>query len=119
MDRGAWRATVHRVAKGWTRLKRFSRQARKERREGLGGEGVTCALLWQGGDHGWCRGWSRVRQPVRLEGWLPGPCHTLGTLAVFPEFSLVVCFLQPIVSLSASKELASGNPSTLGLQVQA
>ena len=21
MDRGAWRATVHRVAKGWTRLK--------------------------------------------------------------------------------------------------
>ena len=56
---------------------------------------------------------------MRLEGWLPGPCHTLGTLAVFPEFSLVVCFLQPIVSLSASKELASGNPSTLGLQVQA
>ena len=24
MDRGAWQATVHRVAKSWTRLKRFS-----------------------------------------------------------------------------------------------
>lgn len=48
---------------------------------------------------------------MRLEGWLPGPCHTLGTQAVFPEFSLVVCFLQPSVSLSASKELASGNTS--------
>ena len=24
MDRGAWRATVHRVAKSWTRLKRLS-----------------------------------------------------------------------------------------------
>ena len=24
MDRGAWRATVHRVAKSWTRMKRLS-----------------------------------------------------------------------------------------------
>ena len=24
MDRGAWRATVHKVAKSWTRLKRLS-----------------------------------------------------------------------------------------------
>ena len=24
MDRGAWRATVHRVAKSWTQLKRLS-----------------------------------------------------------------------------------------------
>ena len=24
MDRGAWRATVHRIAKSWTRLKRLS-----------------------------------------------------------------------------------------------
>lgn len=38
---------------------------------------------------------------------------------VFPEFSLVVGFLQPSVSLSASKELATGNTSTLGLQEQA
>ena len=27
MDRGAWRATVHRVTKSWTRLKRLSMQA--------------------------------------------------------------------------------------------
>ena len=27
MDRGAWRATVHRVAKSWTRMKRLSTQA--------------------------------------------------------------------------------------------
>ena len=27
MDRGAWQATVHRVAKSWTRLKQFSRLA--------------------------------------------------------------------------------------------
>ena len=26
IDRGAWQATVHRVAKSWTRLERFSRQ---------------------------------------------------------------------------------------------
>ena len=26
MDRGAWGATVHRVAQSWTRLKRLSRQ---------------------------------------------------------------------------------------------
>ena len=26
MDRGAWQATVHRVAKNWTRLKTFSRK---------------------------------------------------------------------------------------------
>ena len=26
MDRGAWRAIVHRVAKSWTRLKRLSMQ---------------------------------------------------------------------------------------------
>ena len=29
MDRGAWWATVHRVAKSWTRLERFSRQGSK------------------------------------------------------------------------------------------
>ena len=28
MDRGAWRATVHRVAKSWTRLKRLSTRGR-------------------------------------------------------------------------------------------
>ena len=28
MDREAWRATVHRVAKNWTRLKRLSTHAR-------------------------------------------------------------------------------------------
>ena len=28
MDRGAWRATVHRVAKSWTRLKRLIMHAR-------------------------------------------------------------------------------------------
>ena len=28
MDRGAWRAIVHRVAKSWTRLKRLSKHAR-------------------------------------------------------------------------------------------
>ena len=28
MDRGAWRATVHRVTKSWTRLKRLSMQAK-------------------------------------------------------------------------------------------
>ena len=28
MDRGAWRATVHGVARSWTRLKRFSTHAR-------------------------------------------------------------------------------------------
>ena len=27
MDRGAWQATVHRVAKSWTRLKRLSNHA--------------------------------------------------------------------------------------------
>ena len=27
MDRGAWRATVHRVSRSWTRLKRLSRYA--------------------------------------------------------------------------------------------
>ena len=27
MDRGAWRATVHRVAKSWTQLKRLSMHA--------------------------------------------------------------------------------------------
>ena len=26
MDRGAWRATVHRITQGWTRLKRLSMQ---------------------------------------------------------------------------------------------
>ena len=30
MDRGAWRAAVHRVAQSWTRLKRFSMSAWKE-----------------------------------------------------------------------------------------
>ena len=29
MDRGAWQATVHRVAKSWTRLKRLSTRAHK------------------------------------------------------------------------------------------
>ena len=28
MDRGAWRATVHRFAKNWTRLKRLSMNTR-------------------------------------------------------------------------------------------
>ena len=28
MDRGAWRATVHRVVQSWTQLKRLSTQAR-------------------------------------------------------------------------------------------
>ena len=28
MDRGAWRATAHRVTKSWTRLKELSRHAR-------------------------------------------------------------------------------------------
>ena len=28
MDRGAWQATVHRVAKSWTRLKQLSTHAR-------------------------------------------------------------------------------------------
>ena len=30
MDRGAWRAAVHRVAQSWTRLKRFSMRAWKD-----------------------------------------------------------------------------------------
>ena len=29
MDRGAWQATVHRVAKSWTRLKQLSMHTRK------------------------------------------------------------------------------------------
>ena len=29
MDRGAWRATVHRVAQSWTRLKRLSKDTHK------------------------------------------------------------------------------------------
>ena len=29
MDRGAWQATVRRVAKSWTRLKTFSRKSSK------------------------------------------------------------------------------------------
>ena len=30
MDRGAWQATVHGVAKSWTQLKRLSMHAQKE-----------------------------------------------------------------------------------------
>ena len=37
MDRGAWRATVHRVAQSWTRLKRLSMHRRR---------GGTCTYLW-------------------------------------------------------------------------
>ena len=33
MDRGAWRATVHRVAKSWTRLKRVGTAQNKTRRQ--------------------------------------------------------------------------------------
>ena len=51
MDRGAWRATVHRVAKSWTqrtRLKRLSAHALWS--------GVSCFLasLAAGGNAGWC-----------------------------------------------------------------
>ena len=35
MDRGAWQATVHGVAKSWTCLKRLSTHARKCRRHRL------------------------------------------------------------------------------------
>jgi len=30
MDRGTWRATVHRVTKSWTRLKQLNRHLQKE-----------------------------------------------------------------------------------------
>ena len=33
MDRGAWRATVHRVPKSWTRLKRLGTAQNKTRRQ--------------------------------------------------------------------------------------
>ena len=36
MDRGAWQATVHRVAKSWTGLKRLSTQSCVEVCEGGG-----------------------------------------------------------------------------------
>ena len=36
MDRGAWRATVHRVAKSWTQLKRLSTQHVAENSGGWG-----------------------------------------------------------------------------------
>ena len=39
MDRGAWRATVHRVAQSWTRLKRLSTA---QQLPGLGG-----SWMWQ------------------------------------------------------------------------
>ena len=34
LDRGAWRATVHGVAKSWTRLKRLSTQQRRKEHGG-------------------------------------------------------------------------------------
>ena len=33
MDGGAWRATVHRVAKGWTRLRDFTLRLNTDRKE--------------------------------------------------------------------------------------
>ena len=35
MDRGAWQAIVHRIAKSWTRLKRLSTQARTSDHQAL------------------------------------------------------------------------------------
>ena len=45
MDRGAWRATVHRVAKSWTWLKRLSMHTRISC---LGEENVLISSLWHG-----------------------------------------------------------------------
>ena len=46
MDRGAWRATIHKVTKSWTRLKRMSVHARRAYDQTSSGE------IWkeEGGD---------------------------------------------------------------------
>ena len=48
MDRGAWRAIVHRVAKTQTRLKRLSTHTQSGNRE-VGGQGHSSQM-----PQGWC-----------------------------------------------------------------
>ena len=60
MDRGAWRATVHGVAKSPTRLKRLSRQAYSSQfpqqlHQGQGREGLT-VLRWGPNSSDWIKG---------------------------------------------------------------
>ena len=66
MDRGAWQATVHRVAKSRTRLKPLSMHACRASREGSGVLGYREAseAASAGGSRAWGRGLSG-KGPVR------------------------------------------------------
>ena len=71
MDRGAWRAMVHRVTQGWTRLKQFStHQTSPSQRRSVLGEELThlkrpwCWERLKPGEEGDNRGW---------DGWMVSP----------------------------------------------
>ena len=67
MEREAWRATVHRLAKNWTRLSGLARQARKHKGQ------LHTACTHDDLDVIWCYFCPRDRNRVGLEGY-ERPC---------------------------------------------
>ena len=64
MDKGAWQATVHGVAKSWTQLNQVSMHHARTRLKRVGEPGLmtqlACSLLWA------CRelAWAEVKLPT-------------------------------------------------------
>ena len=70
MDRGAWRATVHRVTKSWTRLKQLSTHTHTHgRRDGYGPHPGEEDSLQKGGARGTYLPSSSPQSGNRLSPW--------------------------------------------------
>ena len=80
MDRGAWQATVHGVAKGWTRLSDFTLVTRQGLPRWLSGKESACQCRRPGFD-AWVRKnlWRRKWQPAAV--CLSGKSHGERSLA--------------------------------------